>query len=111
VQTGDERATGAYVQAAYRLTPAWQVALQGDWLDNTFDGADVSAAPSLQHHREAAVGLNYWISRELVIKTEFHLVNGNRFAMPHAEDLRAIVAAGALHTTTGLFQFGAQFTF
>jgi hypothetical protein len=111
VQSGDEYATGAYVQAAYRFAPAWQIALQGDYLENKFVGINPAAAPSLQYHREGAVALNFWISREFVVKTEFHLVNGNRFAMPRAEDLRAIVAAGELRQTTHLFQFGAQFTF
>jgi hypothetical protein len=110
-QTGDERAIGAYVQAAYRITPAWQVALQGDYLKNEFLRVDPSAAPSLQYHKEGAVALSYWVSRALVIKTEYHLVNGNRFAVPKPEDLVSVVRAGQLRTTTHLLQFGAQFSF
>jgi hypothetical protein len=108
---GDERAIGGYVQAAYRLTPRWQVAAQGDYLYNQFLGVDTTRAPSLQHHREGAVALSYWVSRAFVIKAEYHRVNGNRFAMPHPENLMAVLDAGQLHTTTHLFQFGAQFSF
>ena len=110
-QVADEHATGAYVQAAYRLTAAWQIAVQGDYLDDTFVGVDPSAAPSLQRHREIAGALNYWISRDFVIKTEYHVLNGNRFSMPRPEDLRSVVSAGQLRTMTHLFQLGAQFTF
>jgi len=107
----DERATGGYVQAAFRFTPEWQLAAQYDYLKNTFFGVDPSRAPSLQYHREGALGLSYWVSRSFVIKGEYHRVNGNRFAMPHPEDLVAIVDARQLRTTTHLIQFGAQFSF
>ena len=111
VQVGDERSTGGYVLAAYRITPTWQVAVQRGALKNTFFGVDPGAAPSLQHHRDAAVGLSYWLSRSLVLKTEFHAVSGNRFATPLPEELADVIAAGHLRTKTHLFQFGGQFSF
>jgi hypothetical protein len=46
-----------------------------------------------------------------VLKAEYHHVSGNRFAMPHPEDLVAIVAAKELRVTTHLVRFGAQFAF
>ncbi|MEP6494145.1 MAG: porin [bacterium] len=110
-QVNDERAAGGYVQTAYRLTSEWQVAAQYDYLQNRFNGVSAAAAPSLQFHREGAVALNYWVSRSMVVKLEYHHVNGNRFAMPHPEDLVATLDAGRLRTVTHLVQFGAQFAF
>jgi hypothetical protein len=110
-QTRDERASGGYALAAYRLSPEWQVAVQYDLLSNTFFGADTLTAPSLQHHREGALAVSRWFTRAFVIKAEYHQVSGNRFALPHPEDLVSTIAAGGLRTSTHLFQFGAQFSY
>jgi len=110
-QVRDEVVTGGYVQMAYRLTPEWQVALQYDYLKNTFFGIDPAAAPSLQHHKEGAVAVSYWVSRALVLKAEFHRVSGNRLALPEPEQFVIDLAAGGLRTTTNLVQFGGQFSF
>jgi hypothetical protein len=110
-QVLDEVVTGGYVQVAYRVTPEWQVALQYDNLKNTFHGVDPAAAPSLQHHKEGAVAVSYWISRALVLKAEYHRVSGNRFALPDPPQLVIDLAAGQLRTTTNLVQFGGQFSF
>jgi hypothetical protein len=110
-QARDEHAMGGYVLGAYRLSPEWQVAAQYDLLRNEFYGANTTRAPSLQDHREAAFALSRWMSRALVLKAEYHHVNGNRFSMPLPEDLEATVDAGELRGTTHLFKFGAQFTF
>jgi Phosphate-selective porin O and P len=110
-QTRDEQAMGGYALAAYRLSPEWQVAVQYDALTNRFFGADTLTAPSLQHHREGALAVSRWFSRALVVKAEYHLVSGNRFALPNPEDLVSTIAAGRLRTTTHLFQFGAQFSY
>jgi hypothetical protein len=111
VQSQDEHSTGGYVLAAYRLTPDWQVAAQYDKLTTRYVNADVTAAPSLQLHREVAFAVSRWLSRAFVLKTEYHHVSGNRLAMPHPEDLAAVVAANGLRLTTHLVQFGAQFTY
>jgi hypothetical protein len=111
VQQNDERATGGYVLAAYRLTPEWQIAVQADRLRSTLAGVDPSSAPSLQTHEEGAFAVSYWVSRSLVVKAEYHHVNGNRFALPHPEDLLSVIAANQLRTRTHLFQFGGQFSF
>jgi hypothetical protein len=110
-QVEDEDASGFYIQAAYRLTSHWQVAGQYDYLKNVFVGVDPSAAPSLQYHKEGAFALNYWFSRSLVLKAEYHRVHGNRFALPDPDELADLVAAGELQTTTNLVQFGGQFSF
>jgi hypothetical protein len=111
VEIGDEIATGGYALAAYRVTPEWQVAAQYGNHTSRFAGASVSAAPSLQFHREGAFAVSRWMSRDFVLKAEYHRVSGNRLAMPNPEDLVAIIAAKDLRLTTHLVQFGAQFTF
>ncbi|MEP6572217.1 MAG: porin, partial [Gemmatimonadota bacterium] len=110
-QAGDEYATGYYAQAAYRLSPEWQLAGQYDYLKNTFVGVSSAAAPSLQYHKEGALALSRWFSRSLVLRAEYHRISGNRFAMPHPEDLLGAVNAGTLRTTTDLVQVGGQFSF
>lgn len=110
-QADDERATGGYVQIAYRLTHEWQVAMQYGYVRNTFFEVDTTAAPSLQRHKEGAVAVDYWISRALVLKAEYHRVSGNRFALPEPEQFVLDVAAGQLRTATNLVQFGGQFSF
>jgi hypothetical protein len=110
-QVRDEVATGGYAQMAYRLTPEWQVAVQYDYLKNTFKGVDPSGAPSLQRHEEGAVAVSYWVSRALVLKAEYHRVSGNRFALPDLQQFVIDQPAGQLRPTTNLVQFGGQFSF
>ncbi len=110
-ESEDDRTTGGYVLAAYRLTPEWQVAAQYDDLRDVVYGPTVANATSLGRHEESAVAVSRWFSRALVIKAEYHRVNGNRLALPHRDELAAIIAARELRVVTHLFQFGAQFTF
>jgi hypothetical protein len=107
----DEDAAGYYAEAAYFVTPKWQTALQYNGLWNRFRGVPKSHVPSLQEHHETVAGLNYWWSREFVIKLDVHAVDGNRFALPHPELLLATLAAGQLKTHTTLVRFGGQFSF
>jgi len=110
-QVLDEDAAGYYAEAAYFVTPKWQTALQYNGLWNHYDGVATTNVPSLQKHREAVAGLNYWWSRELVLKLDVHAVDGNRFALPHPELLLATLDAGQLKTHTTLVRFGGQFSF
>lgn len=109
--TGDLLATGAYAEVAYRIGEHWQAAVQVDDLRTKLIGVDASSAPSLLDHREAAVGLNYWLGPSLVLKLAGHRVDGNRFAGPAPEDLDAAVASGSLRTRTNLLACSAQFAF
>ncbi|MEP6729307.1 MAG: hypothetical protein ABJE10_01650 [bacterium] len=110
-QVGDEDALGYYGEVAYFFTPRWQGAMQYDVLENTFNGIAATNVPSLQEHDEVALGLNYWWSRELVLKLDLHSIDGNRFSLPHPELLTSTIAAGQLKTHTTLLRFGAQFSF
>lgn len=109
--TKDLDVTGAYAEVAYRLDEHWQVALQADHVKTTLFGIDPSSAPSLLYHREAALGVNYWLGTNLALKLAGHRVDGNQLASPPAEDLAPTVAAGKLRTRTHLITFSAQFTF
>jgi hypothetical protein len=94
-----------YVELGYFLTPHWQVAgrLEGSWIS----GSDTPSDSSTNHHREAAVGLNYWFNRQLVLKASVHGVDGNRFATPGA----GAIASDPLPTQTTLYVVGTQFSF
>ncbi len=99
-----------YAEAAYRVTPHWQVAVQYDHLTNRIPDVETDF-PSLLRHKEVAVGLNYWFNRQFVLKLDYHHVDGNRLALPGIEDFEAALAGHTLETTTNLVQFGAQFSF
>jgi hypothetical protein len=98
-----QKITTGYVEAAVRLPYGFQLAGRAesatyDLADDTFDvcswtlgpgSADLNCAAnayrvpnSLRRHVEFAVGLNYWLSSDFVIKTSYHWINGNRFAVP-----------------------------
>ena len=107
---GDELTIdGAYLEAAYYLTEQWQLATRYDWSDVTLGELDVSAASTLLEHKEMAFGLNYWVNTNFVIKLAYHLVDGNRFALP--ADLLEAIAEGSLNTKTNLIQVGTNFSF
>jgi hypothetical protein len=110
-EVNDERANGGYLLAAYRVTPEWQVGAQYDVLTNRFAAVSSASAPSLEVHRDAAVVISRWFSRSLALKAEYHLVRGNRFALPLPSELASTIAANELHTTTHLVQLGAQYAY
>lgn len=100
-----------YLEAAYRLTPKWQIAGRYDWLDADIKGVDTSEAPSLLRHKDFAVGLNYWFNDNIVLKSSYHYGKGNRFALPESVSLHEVIESGRLDPKTNLFQFGVQFSF
>jgi len=102
---------GFYVEPAFRITQHWQVAGQYNNLQSSLSGVTNPSEPSFLNHREAALGLNYWLSPKLVLKTSLHQVDGNRFAGPAPETFAQLVAAGQLQHKTALFMFGVNFSF
>jgi hypothetical protein len=104
-----------YVETSYRLTDKWQVAARWDQLDV---GIDVNFSrlpaifPQLLRHREAALGLSYWFTPNMVVRGSFHRTDGNRFAFPDtsAEVLNALTT-GVLEPKTNMIVLGAQFSF
>lgn len=101
----------AYAEIAYKLSPHWQLAGRYDWQDNVF-GPGFDYGPqfsSLNEHRDLGFAVNYWFSPNLVIKTEYHKVDGNRFAAPDWDNFWEIFYG--IEETTDVFQIGAQFSF
>ncbi|RKH66455.1 hypothetical protein D7W81_15460 [Corallococcus aberystwythensis] len=105
----ETQARTGYLEAAYFVTPHWQVAgrVEGSrtWVPNTVS----AGAISYLRHREVAVGLNYWFDPHLVFKVSFHNVIGNRFAMPEPTDDLAALLHPKHHTR--LVSLGTQFSF
>jgi hypothetical protein len=105
---------GAYGEAALRLTSHWQIAGMYDHSDTelpTASAANIARDPDLLRHESWGAGLNYWFSPNLVIKSSFHNVLGNRFASPEQTNIRKAVATGTLGPRTRAFLFGAQLSF
>lgn len=105
-----------YAELAYKLTPAWQVAARYEEWTADLPGLDSAFVPNFvrqfSDHEEIALGLNHWMSSNLVLRLSSHWVTGNRFAFPGdpAEILPALVK-DTLDPQTHLVVFGAQFSF
>jgi hypothetical protein len=98
-----ETALAGYLEAAAFVTKHVQVAARLEAYQVDVEG--YSGPPSLLRHREAALGVNYWATPELVFKVSAHEIAGNRFAVP------AGVVDDPLPEHTRLFVAGAQFSF
>jgi hypothetical protein len=93
----------AYVEGAVRLPLGFQIAARAE--NATYDLANEKFTPtvyvgtppapsttvpayviddSLMRHTDLAIGLNYWLSPDFVIKTSYHWIDGNRFAVPES---------------------------
>jgi hypothetical protein len=101
---------GGYVEAAYHVTPAIQVAVQADAMRTHQAGVD--DASRLLYHRSVGLGLNYWFSPALVAKTSLQSIQGNRLAFP-TQVSNALVKGGeaAIPESTLFFTGGLQFSF
>ncbi len=64
---------------------------------------------SLNEHTDVALALSCRFSPNLVIKTGYHKVEGNRFASPSWDNFWELFYG--IDDQTSLFQIGAQFTF
>jgi hypothetical protein len=94
--------TGGYGEVAWSFLPKLQAAVRYE--ESHQNGTDVPA--QYRKHREAVVGLSFWPSPNLVVKAEYHDVNGNRFAVP-----LVTAADQVVEEHTDLFVAGAQFSF
>ncbi|MCP3138317.1 hypothetical protein [Pyxidicoccus xibeiensis] len=103
-EAADTRA--GYLELAYFLTQHWQVAGRLESSRSWLPGFPASAL-TLLRHREAAVGVNFWVTPQFVFKLSFHNVIGNRFARP--ADPATPIASLEPHTRT--VSLGTQFSF
>lgn len=112
----DFEVDSGYIETSYRITDKWQIAGRWDQLDVTLPGVNISRLPKifpqLLEHREAALGLSYWLSPNMVVRGSFHRTSGNRFAFPEtsAEVVQALTS-GELERKTNSIVIGAQFSF
>ena len=102
---GGERVNGFYIEVARFLTPQWQVAALYDRNQVTLPEDPEPVAPSFLKHREVGLGVNYWFTPELVLKSSYFFVSGNRFIASLSAD------ASAIDEKTRLLQLGAEFSF
>src|SRR5262249_41388423 len=101
-----ERTRAGYIEVARRLGH-WQVAGRFERLNTNLAGFNDSSP--LLKHKEGAFGLNYFFSPNIVSKVSYHIVDGNRFAVPTLLDDALI--DNTLKKRTHLVEFGLQFAF
>jgi hypothetical protein len=110
-RAGEEARKAFYLEGARRLG-RWQIAGRYDWLDTSIDDLPRErASTSLLRHKSFSLGLNYWLTPELVLKAAITRVDGNRLAAPALEHLAQAFERNELRSRTDLFQFGVQFSF
>jgi len=105
----------AYVEVAYRLDEHWQVAALVDWGDISL--GDPLFEASLDRfdeldHEGFALGLNYWFTPNLVVRTSYHFTHGNSVAAFSQEERTEWMMTGDDgEDTTHSWILGAQFSF
>ena len=96
------REVAAYAEGTAHVTDNWQLVARYD--RSKASGSDAVGAPSaLLRHDDVAGGVNFWLSPSFVLRAEYHIVTGNRFASP--------VSPAQLGKRTRTVQFGSQFSF
>lgn len=129
--------TTGYLEAAYRLPWGFQIAGRAESATyelrkNTVTTTVYTGTPpaptystytipnSLRRHLEYAIGLNYWFSPDFVVKTSYHWIDGNRFAVPESpwnnyttdgNETAASLPDIKYRAKTQMFLVGAQFAF
>jgi hypothetical protein len=117
---GRQEIQTAYVEGAVRLPYGFQIAARAE--NATYDLAKDTVATtvyvgtppapsttvppysipsSLRRHTDLAIGLNYWLSPDFVIKTSYHWLDGNRFAVPETP-WNNYTTDGSANTTSSL---------
>ncbi|GAK58837.1 hypothetical protein U27_05812 [Candidatus Vecturithrix granuli] len=103
----------AYLEVAYLLTEHWQIAGRYEVAEFGISAPEFQGSPtSTEEHQDLVLGLNYWMNPNLVFKFSYHIVEGNRFAIPNdVADYLAAYQKGSFDETTHLIVFGTQFSF
>lgn len=93
-----------YVEAGVHFGDNWQLVAKLEATKLQWAEWEAQGVPaSLLRHREAALGLNYWFTRDFVVKASVHAVDGNRFTLPNN--------AGDFKGRTNEVMIGSQFSF
>jgi hypothetical protein len=99
----EARSWSGYAELASFVVGGLQVAGRVDLMRTSLEDFD-DPSPLLRH-RELALGVNYWFTRDFVVKLSVHDVFGNRFTSA-GED-----AEGEADERTRMVVFGSQFSF
>lgn len=107
---------GYYLEASYRFNERWELAARMDWSEIDL-GAFQASSPdafgrALRHSDDLGIGINLWLAPSLVLRLNYHQVEGNRFAFP--DDPQSILEALStrqIENDTEMVLFGAQFHF
>jgi hypothetical protein len=111
LDAGEATFSGYYAELAYKLTDNWQVAGRCD--GGGLDGPEfnpVIAPTKAFDNQDLAAAVDYWFSPDMVIKLEYHAVDGTRFAGPAPDDFYPELMAGTFDTETKLIQLGVNFS-
>ncbi len=92
---------GFYIEAGYTLFESLQLAAQYQAAFVSLKDDEFSSGPgsSLLDHQEIAASINYFFDPRFVLKFSYHYVMGNRFVLPHTEEVESQFAAGNLDLT------------
>ncbi len=93
----------AYAEAAWRLSPHWQVAARYDWSRTDLE-EEADVEDELLDHDDVGVAVNYFFNPNFVLKLAVHQVTGNRFTSLDDEDEEQ-------DEKTTLVTFGTSFSF
>lgn len=111
----DETREGSYLELGYKLTDHWQLAAKYEQLETRAEADEIEElgtfATTLKHE-EIALGLNYWVHDNFLLKLSYHRIDGNHLALP--VDFFALAEEGtleALDDRTNLLLFGVSFAF
>lgn len=102
-----EANVSCYGEVARRFLTAWQAAVRGEYFETILHGQTPSL-PAFFRHQEVALALSRWFSAGFVVRVEYHVVHGNRFARPNE---LASDAVSRVPGWTHLALAGAQFSF
>ena len=98
-----------YVEVSQRFLRHWQLAAQYENADITLQPGDNTLPPPLKQHESIGGALNFWITRDLVIKLNVYHVEGSMLNRPPGAIVRYL--EGTLDTKTNVFVLGTQFSF
>ncbi|MGZ5463916.1 MAG: hypothetical protein ACXW5U_16745 [Thermoanaerobaculia bacterium] len=109
-----------YGEAAFRITPKWQIAARWDKLHrdlHSMKNLPVQVPPFITarydvSHTEKVVGLNYWFKPNIVIRAGYSKVEGDALLYPTAAELGAFIMAGVpIKKDTNVLLLGTHFSF
>ncbi|MBI2571596.1 MAG: hypothetical protein HYV63_31690 [Candidatus Schekmanbacteria bacterium] len=98
------RMNAAYAELAYKLGGHWELATRYESFEASSRLTDRTLPRSLSEHRALALGINYWLSPNFVLRASVHRIRGNFFAFPADRE-------APIEDTTRLVVLGGQFSF